>query len=111
MMIIDPTVKQVAIILQGSPMSKQDLCVGCGTAFTMAQEKAQETHHGWWERWMRGGHMKIVLKCPTQELYDSIFSKAVTNHLPFATFGNRIMVIGCAPSAEIDKLTYMLKLL
>ncbi len=109
---VDITVKQVIVFLQCEPIPKQLFLTECATAFLFAQERAQETHKGWWEKWMNGGYMKVVLKCSNQEKFDEIFSKVVENHLPFATTLNgRILAIGCAPSNEIDKLTSELKLL
>ena len=98
---IDASVKQVAVVLQGEPMSKQQLCVECATAFFLAQDKARETHPGWVKKWDVGGYMKIVLKCPDPDTYAKIFNSAVTNHIPFSMAG-RILVIGPAPSGVID---------
>lgn len=110
MISVDTSIKQVAIVLQGEPMTKQKLCVECGTAFWNSYSKALDTHKGWAEKWINGGYMKIVLKCKDTETYDNIFDKTVTKHLPFAT-SDRILVIGPAPSEVIDEITGDLKLL
>ncbi len=107
---VDPSIKQVAIMLQGEPMTKQKLCVECATAFLNSYRKAKDTHKGWAEKWINGGYMKIVLKCKDPETYAEIFDKTVTKHLPFAT-ADRILVIGPAPSEVIDEITGDLKLL
>lgn len=107
---IDSTIKQVAIVLQGEPITKQKLCVECATAFFNSYTRAQDTHKGWVEKWDAGGYMKVVLKCPDNETFVKIFDKTVTKHLPFAT-ADRILVIGPAPSEVIDTITGDLKLL
>ena len=107
---VDIGVKQVAIVKQGEPITKQQLCIDCGYGFTNAFEKARETHPTWAVKWMENGYMKIVLKCPNQEEYDRVFSKVISNNLPFATT-NRILVIGPMESGVIDEITGNLKLL
>jgi|FLOH01.1.fsa_nt_gi peptidyl-tRNA hydrolase len=107
---VDVTVKQVAIVLQGDPITKQKLCVECGTAFYTSYVKAKDTHKSWAEKWDDGGYMKIVLKCPDNETFVKIFDKTVSWKLPYA-ISDRILVIGPAPSNVIDTITGGLKLL
>lgn len=107
---VDTSVKQVAVFLQGEPISKQDLYKDCGYGFTVAFEKARETHPTWARRWLENGYMKVVLKCPDRETFDEIFSKVIAQHLPFATT-DRILVIGPVDSDVIDDITGKLKLL
>ena len=109
-MIVDITVKQVAIVLQGEPMMKQRLYVECATAFLNSFEMAKDKHVEWVDKWNAGGYMKIVLKCPDNEKFVQIFNKAVTLQLPYAT-SDRILVIGPAPSNILDSITGDLKLL
>jgi peptidyl-tRNA hydrolase len=109
-MYVDSNVKQVAIILQGEPMSKQELFKECGTGFTIAFEQSRKTHPTIARKWMENGYMKIVLKCPTQEKFDEIYSKVITNNFP-NTINDRILVVGPIESDKIDSITGELKLL
>lgn len=107
---VDTSVKQVAVFLQGEPMSKQDLFTDCGTGFTIAFEQARESHPNLARKWMENGYMKIVLKCPTKEKFDEIYSKVLANNYPNATT-DRILVIGPIESDNLDAVTGDLKLL
>jgi len=102
--------KQVAIVLQGEPITKQRLYVECATAFLGAYTRSRDTHKGWADKWNDGGYMKVVLKCEYPEIFVKIFDITVTKHLPFAT-ADRILVIGPAPSDVLDTITSGLKLL
>lgn len=109
-MIVDSTIKQVAIVLQGIERTRQKLYIDCAYCFFNAQNNAQETHKGWLEQWNNGGYMKIVLKCPDKLKYDTLFNKVVEKHLPFAST-DTIFAIGPVPSLVINPLTESMKLL
>lgn len=106
---VNTDIKQVAIILKGTPIPRQKLYVGCATAFLGAYEEARKTRKEWVEKWNNGGYMKIVLKCPTNDLFVEIFNQAVARHLPMH-ISDHVMAIGPVPSSIIDKLTGNLKL-
>ncbi|MEN2974113.1 MAG: peptidyl-tRNA hydrolase Pth2 [Candidatus Caldarchaeales archaeon] len=114
--------KQAIVVRSDLNMSIGKTAVQVAHASLSAAEECRRIHPEWYDRWIREGQKKIVLKVRgSQALYD-LFGKAKDMDLPVAIIEDAGLTelepgtttalgIGPAPNEKIDKITGSLPLL
>ena len=114
--------KQVIVVRDDLKLSKGKLAVQVAHASVIAAEIARNKYEEWWEKWMKEGQKKVVVKVETLEDLLELKNKAEKLDLPNALIRDcglteispgtiTALAIGPAPEKLIDKLTGMLPLL
>jgi len=115
-------IKQVIVIRSDLKISIGKIAVQVAHAAVSASEKAKKEEYNWWEKWMKSGQKKIVLKVSSEEELVELYNKSLSARLPVALIYDAGLTelppntltclgIGPAPSNLIDKVTGHLPLL
>ncbi|MEM0373257.1 MAG: peptidyl-tRNA hydrolase Pth2 [Sulfolobales archaeon] len=115
-------IKQVIVIRSDLKISIGKIAVQVAHAAVSASEKAKKEEYNWWEKWMKSGQKKIVLKVSSEEELVELYNKSLSARLPVVLIYDAGLTelppntltclgIGPAPSNLIDKVTGHLPLL
>lgn len=115
-------IKQVIIIRADLGMGKGKIAAQASHASVMATLEAMKQNKIWYDRWMRDGMGKIVVKVNSEDELNAMFQKASKDKLPRALINDAghtqlppgtatAVAIGPAPISLVDPITKDLKLL
>lgn len=114
--------KQVLVVRSDLNMSPGKLAVQVAHGSVSASEKARDMKKDWFEKWMKEGQKKVVVKVPSEKelrklertaeelkIPNKLIKDAGLTELPKGTY--TVLGIGPAPRGKVDKVTGDLKLL
>jgi len=115
-------IKQVIVIRDDLKMSVGKIAVQVAHAAVIAAENIKEKRYEWWEKWMKSGQKKIVLKVNNKDELMKLYNKSLMVGIPAILVYDAGLTevppntltclgIGPAPSNLIDKITGQLPLL
>lgn len=113
---------QNLIVRSDLSMSMGKLCAQIAHAAVSASEEARRVHREWFERWLREGQRKIVLKVSSLNELLTLKREADRLNLPNSLVEDRgltelppgtitCLAIGPAPRDLVDRVTGKLRLL
>jgi len=103
-------------------MSTGKIAVQAAHAAVTGSELAKERHYGWWKKWYEEGQCKIVVKVDSEQILLDIKEEAEAENLPTDLIKDKgltevppgtttCLIIGPAPSKNVDKITGKFSLL
>jgi PTH2 family peptidyl-tRNA hydrolase len=115
-------IKQVIVIRNDLKMGKGKIAAQASHASVLAVLEAMKHNKNWYDRWMREGMGKIVVKVNSEEELNLIFQKGSKDKLPRSLINDAghtqldpgtatAVALGPAPGVIIDPITKDLKLM